>query len=230
MQRGLIAAAAAALLSLSIPAAAAKAPATWDGLVQVKSKRADLVYLQPEADFRGYSKVMIDTPEIAFRKNWQRDYNRNTVSLGGRISDEDVRKALDVATQGFATILADAYTKAGYQVVAAPGADVLRLSTAVINVSVDAPDVMSAGRTRTYSQEAGQATLVVEARDSVSGAVLGRAVDGRVVGDNGIYLRTSVSNRADFEQLFRSWAKLSADGLNNLKSLSPVDANGQLRK
>ena len=56
----------------------AKAPSTWDGLVLTKSKHFDLVYLQPGADFRGYTKVMIDPTEVAFQKNWQRDYNRGS--------------------------------------------------------------------------------------------------------------------------------------------------------
>ena len=45
----------AAVATVSIvtgPAAVAKPPTNWDGLTQVKSKRLDLVYLQPGADFR----------------------------------------------------------------------------------------------------------------------------------------------------------------------------------
>ena len=44
--------------------------AKLDGLVRVKSKRLDVVYLQPGADFRSYTKVMLDPTEVAFAKNW----------------------------------------------------------------------------------------------------------------------------------------------------------------
>lgn len=69
-QRRLAGAAIASAILLAGVAAAAKPPSTWDGLVLVGSKRLDLVYLQPGADFRGYSKVMLDPTEVAFHKNW----------------------------------------------------------------------------------------------------------------------------------------------------------------
>jgi hypothetical protein len=47
-------------------------------------------------------------------------------------------------------------------------------------------------------------------------------MDGRTLGDTRPYLRNSVTNRADFENLFRSWAKISVDGLNELKAMSPI--------
>ena len=83
------------------------------------------------------------------------------------------------------------------------------------------------GRTRNYSEEAGSGTLVIEVRDSQTNALLGRAIERRVAGDNGPWLRTSASNRADFDRLFRRWAETSAQGLVELKALSPVDVNGE---
>lgn len=226
----LIAGVAGALIATSSPISAAKPPDTWDGLLRVQAKRLDAVYLMPDADFRVYTKVMIDMPQIAFRKNWQRDYNSTYRGTMGRISDEDVRRAVDEASSRFSEVLTKAYTDAGYQIVTQPGADVLRLSTAIINVDVVAPDVMTAGRSRTYSDEAGEATLALEARDSLSGALLGRALDRRIAGDNSSFRRNSVTNRSDFDRLFSIWAKLSVEGLAKLKALSPVDADGALRK
>jgi hypothetical protein len=82
---------------------------------------------------------------------------------------------------------------------------------------------MTAGRSSTYSGEAGQATLVIEARDSVSGALLGRAVDTQVAGDSSIFInRTRVSNRADFRALAKNWAKNTVRGLQELKERSPI--------
>src|SRR6478736_6971568 len=87
---------------------AAKAPTTWDGLVQVPSKRLDHVYLQPGADFRGYTKVMLDPAEVAFEKNWQRDYNRSTRSLSSKVSEGDVQEAIRKGIEGANDIFADA--------------------------------------------------------------------------------------------------------------------------
>lgn len=208
----------------TLPALAAKAPATWDNLVEVKSKKLDLVYLLPGADFRGYTKVMLDPTEVAFRKNFVRDYNSGSVpSLDRRITDADVQRMSAEAKAGFEEVFKETYEEAGYQVVTTPGPDVLRVRTGVLDLYVNAPDLRSAGRVRSYSDEAGQATLVLEVRDSVTGATLGRAVDKRTVGDmRGI--RDSVSNRADFRQTFKAWAKRSAEGLTELKAQSPISA------
>jgi len=211
-----------AALALSAPTSlhAAKAPPTWDNLVQVKSKRADAVYLLPGADFKPYTKIMLDPTEVAFRKNWLRDYNSST-TLGSRISDAEAQEMMKKVQTGFEEIFIKAYQDAGYQVVTSPGPDVLRLRTAVINLDVAAPERMTAGRSRTYSREAGQATLVLEARDSVTGAVLGRAVDAQTTGDTGALIRNKVTNTADFQRLFKSWATGSIKGFNTLKEQPP---------
>src|SRR6476659_2169258 len=82
----------ATLMLAAGPVGAAKPPATWDGLVQVKSKRLDLVYLQPGADFRGYTKVLIEPTEVAFAKDWQRQYNSSTRALSRRVSDSEMQR------------------------------------------------------------------------------------------------------------------------------------------
>ncbi len=229
MRRGLVAF--CAVLSLAAVAApavrAADIPETWDHLVKVKSKALRAVYLLPGADFKPYTKVMLDEPEAAFRKNWLRDYNRTTArGLSGRLTEQDAEKALAQVTAGLKSVFTKAYTEAGYQVVTAPGADVIRIRTAVIDLTVNAPDIQTAGRSRSYAPEAGSATLILEARDSESGAILGRAVDGKVIGDMGSMMmrRSSVSNRADFEQVFKAWAKASVKGLSTLKSTAAPTA------
>lgn len=221
MARRLITCAAASLVLATSSAGLAAPPPTWDGLVQVKSKRLAIVYLQPGADFRAYTKVMLDPTEVAFQKNWRRDYNSTTSGLQ-RVSETELQNAITQGVAAASDIFADAWTKGGYQVVTAPGPDVLRLTTGVVNINVNAPDRQTAGRSYTFAPEAGRATLVVEARDSMTGAILGRAVDPRIVGDNVVSWRMSVSNRADFRHMVETWAQASVRGLSELKSLSPI--------
>ena len=218
---------ATALIAVPAASSALDLPDNWDGLTKVPGKRLDAVYLLRDADFRGYSKVMLDRPEVAFKKDWKRDYNSSQRSIGSRVDDADIRKAIDLGTEAFMKSLTEAYGKAGFQVVDQPGPDVLRVSTAIVNIEVDAPDTMTAARSRTFAREAGRATLIVEARDSVSGHLMGRALDAEIAGDtagSGPFMRNSVTNRADFEQLFDRWARTSAQGLTKLKSMSPVTA------
>lgn len=222
MGRPLFTGAIAVLMMAGGAANAAKPPTTWDGLVQLKSKRLDLVYLQPGADFRAYTKVMIEPTEVSFARDWQRDYNRSTRSLSSRVSDKDVQDTISEAVKAADGIFANAWTKGGYAVVSAPGPDVMRVKTGVVNIWVTAPDQPTAGRSYSFSEQAGHATLFVEARDSMTGALLGRAVDQRVVGDNFTSWRTSVSNRADFRDQVVQWADISVRGLSELKALSPI--------
>ncbi|MGH6950190.1 MAG: DUF3313 family protein [Vitreimonas sp.] len=222
--------AALAAIVLGGPAAYAEnPPAEWDGLVRVQSRHFDAVYLAPGADFSGYTKVMLDPTEVAFKRNWQRDFNNSEPGLSGRISDQEARDILAAAQAGFQDVFRQVYAQRGIQVVDRPGPDVLRLRTAVANLDVVAPDRMIPGRTATFSDEAGEATVVIEIRDSMSGAILGRGVDRRAAGDNSVVLRrSSVTNRADFERTFRGWAEYSADALARLRSTpAPAAAAGQ---
>jgi hypothetical protein len=227
MHRRQFAIAAAATLAVAGAghALAASPPPTWDNLVRVKSKRLSYVYLLPGADFRTYSQVMLDPTQISFKKNWKRDYNSTQRGLSTRATDQMIEDTITQGGKAATDIFAQAFTEGGYPIVTVPGETVLRVRTAVINLSVSAPDTRSAGRSRTYSSEAGSATLVVEVADSVSGAILGRAVDSRVAGDYSYMInRNSMTNRSDFAMVAKTWAKQCVGGLDELKRLSAVSA------
>ncbi len=212
----------AAALLVGTPLHAAKPPASWDGLVQVKSKRLEFVYLQPGADFRGYTKVLLDPAEVAFHKDWQRDYNR-TATLSGRVSNADVQEAIRLGVEGARDIFTNSWAKAGYSLADAPGPDVVRVKIGIVNIRVNAPDRQTPGRSYSFSDEAGQATLFIEARDSMTGSLLGRAVDPKAVGDTPMTWRTGASNRTDFRNQVQDWADASVRGMAELKSLSPTN-------
>ena len=203
-------------------------PDNWDGLVRVKPKKMDAAYVAPGADFRTYTKVMLDPAEVAFKKDWMRDVNDASVGVSKDVTDEDAQKILAAARDGLDQVFKETFEKAGISVVTTPGNDVLRLSPGVANLYINAPDTMTAGRSRTYTTEAGEATFVLEARDSMSGALIGRVFDRRETRQSGgVQWATSVSNRADFMQLFKSWANICVKGLGELKEHSPVPADLQ---
>lgn len=202
---------------------AAEPPATWDGLVEVKPKRMDAAFVLPGADFRPYTKLIVDPTQAAFNKDWMKRINDSKLSISNRVTQEDADKIIAAARSNFDDVFQEAFQKAGYAIVTAPGPDVMRVSTAVVNLYVNAPDTMSAGRSRTYTTDAGEATLVLEVRDSMSGALLGRVLDRRETRGMGtVQMTTSVTNVSDFRALFKSWAAISIKGLEELKAHSPV--------
>lgn len=201
---------------------AADSAQTWDGLVQVPSKQMNTVFLQPGADFRDYTKVILDPTEIAFAKDWQSNYNNNVLSNSQRVSDAQVQQTISEAVTAAGSIFAEAWTKGGFSVVSAPGPDVMRVKTGVVNITMTAPEAVAAGRTQSYAAEAGQATFYVEVRDSLTGALLGRAVDHTLVGNDLNTARTADTNRADFRKEVQRWAETSVRGVSELKALSPI--------
>jgi len=214
--------AALALLTLAFGTATADdMPQSWDGLVQVKPKRMDAAYLLPGADFRPYTKLMVDPAEVAFAKNWLRSQN-DSRNLSRQVTQEDAEKILAAARSNFDEIFVEAFTKAGYTIVQAPGPDVMRVSAGVLNLYVTAPDVPTAGRSTTYTTQAGEATLVIEVRDSTTNLLLGRVLDRRETQRSTMQMTTSVTNLAEFRTLFKAWAGTAVKGLQELKDHSPV--------
>jgi hypothetical protein len=203
--------------------AAENLEASWDGLVQIKPKRIDAAFVLPGADFRPYTKVMLDPTEVAFRKDWVKDHNQTKRDVSSYVTEEDAKEILAAARSNFDDIFKAAYEKAGFTVVTTAGPGVLRLSTAVTDLYLNAPDSMAAGRSRTYTANAGEATLVLEARDSATNALLGRVFDRRETADTGTMTMTNrVTNVSDFRSLFKNWANICVKGLSDLQELSPI--------
>jgi hypothetical protein len=93
---------------------------------------------------------------VAFRRDWQRDQQRS----GKRISSQDMEEIKAGLSAEFRRIFVDELqNKGGYQVVETGGDDVLVLRPAIIDLDVSGPDTMSAGRSHTLSQSAGEMTL-----------------------------------------------------------------------
>ena len=219
------------LLAASAPLLAQSQAAAdnWEGLVRVRSEKVEFVYLAPGADFRRYTKVMLEPSEMATKEDWSLTESRGNTSFNRQADERFVIRELDRARRRFDKDLGDAFTGAGFTIVRDRGTDVVRVRPGVFDIEVQTPDGARVTTTQriTLSENAGRATLVVEVRDSVSNALLGRAVQRTVVGDNGEWRRSTGSNRTDFHRLFRQWAETSAEGMAELKNLSPVDVNGE---
>jgi len=205
---------AAAALAVLLPALAAdQPPAEWDGLVRVNSKQIDHLYKLPEADFSGYKRVRLDPIEVEFDKNWKP--NASERSPSARLSNEDIEKIKKTLAEEFRKVFTEELTRNGYPVVSEDGDDVLRVSAAIVNLYITAPEKMSAGRSRTYTTNAGHMTLVAELRDSVTGKLMARAVDSVQARDTGTFMiSNSVTNLAAARTALNKWAGVLRKGLD----------------
>jgi len=175
------------------------------GLVAVQSRNLDELYLRPNADLAAYRKVLIDPVRAEVRSDWQRNLN-TTRNVSRWVGPDDARRMAAEAAASLESTLAETYKARGYEIAAAPEPGVLRLSASITDLYVNAPDRYSAWTTKTFTRDAGQATLVLEARDAVSGTLLARVVHhGTAREISRINAASDVSNRFWFETLFRRW-------------------------
>ncbi len=202
-------------------AACGQAPESPDSLVKVKPRQMEMAWLLPGADFRPYTKVIISRTQVAFRQNWMKDYNLNSGGVGNWVSQDDANKIMAAAQTNFDDVIVQAFKKAGYEVVTTAGPDVLRVNSSILDLNVNAPLGGSTGQT-TWIITAGDAALIVEVRDTMTNALLGRVADRRATQDLGRQLASTATNIYDFRQLFTLWADICVKALGELKSVSPV--------
>jgi hypothetical protein len=180
--------------------------ASQAGLVSVKSRALDEVYLRAGPNAVGYRKVLVDPVQVAFRKNWLKDLN-STRGPSRWISPTDAEEIVQVAAASMARMVADVFVAKGYEIVTAPGAGVLRVTPSVTDLDVYEPDVGFARPERLFTKDAGTATLTLEARDAESGALVGLVVDrGTATQISRINHTTRTSNQFWFDAMFRLWA------------------------
>ncbi len=209
-----------ALLLFSVTAAAQKKEleeaASYDGLQQVKIKGIDLAYALPGATLAGYKQVMIEPVSVAFAKNWKPTVTGTSRSL----STDDIEKI----RSGVAKVVYDAFIdelkNGGYTIAAGPGPEVLDVRPAIIKLYVTAPDVMTAGRSRTYTTSAGEMSLLAELADSETGQVIARILDRYEARNTGSFRMTnSVTNSSEVRVAASNWAKILRKALDNAKSI-----------
>lgn len=190
-------------------------PETHDGLTLVSDRKVAAAYVDPEADFSVYNKIMIVDCYVAFKKDWRIEKNSSGSGISVRASDMERIKA------DTAALFRDVFTEKlvandGYEIVTAPGEDVLLIRPAIIDLDIEAPHTASASRTRTYTTTAGAATLYIELYDSVTGDILARAADRQVAASSSGYLSYTnrVTNRADARRMLGKWADLLREKLD----------------
>jgi hypothetical protein len=201
----------AALLALSVmPAMAAdELPATTpDGLELLSGTKVKAVYAKPGATLEPYTKVALIDCYVAFRKDWDRDYNRDA-SFDRRVHADDMERIKSALAEEFKKVFTDELGKGGYEIVDHTGEDVLIVRPALINLEVTAPDVMSASRSRSYVTSAGAMTLYMELYDSVTGDIIAKVIDPEASDRGGFAIEANrVTNKAEADRILRKWAGL----------------------
>lgn len=187
---------------MPVHAADAASAADDDGLVKVSVKGVDRVRQRPGTDWASYTQVLVAPVEVSFSKSWNpRDYG----VFGLKSSDLDrIRRELAQMTYDtFTRVLGEG----GYTIAQAPGEGVLQVRPNIVNLYINAPDTLEAGRSRSFVVDAGEMTLSLALSDSITGTLLAEARDRKRGSDGGrVTLANRMMNRAEAERALRGWA------------------------
>lgn len=187
-----------------------------DGLHLLKDTKARVVYAKPGATLEPYTKVMLVDCFVAFRDDYQHDYNLDQMGLSGRITDKDIEKIKENLADEFKKKFTEVLTKSGHPVVDETGPDVLLLRPAIINLYIEAPDVRS-GFSRVIVDSAGQMTLYMELYDSATSTLLARVVDPQADDKAFAQVANRATNKVAADRIIKNWASLLSAHLSDVK-------------
>jgi len=196
----------AALGCVAEPVATISSTVNYEGLADVRKPYFDVAQIRPETVFSGYDGIIVSAPELAFRTP---DRSQNQFPL-----DENQKRRFEAAlAAAFSLKLSNLQN---LDLKDRPGPSVLELTVRIENITATVP----AGRGTQLGfalTAVGEATLVLELRDSQSQQILARGVDTRAVQGAALGQDGGVVTRwEDVEKLCSRWASMTRSRLDAL--------------
>ena len=216
------------LLTLGCASTSETLPTTTpDGLDLVRSDKHSAVYIKPEAQLDIYNEFAIVPCEVAFRKNWQRDYNSSPRSSGQQIKERDIDRIKRELGEECTAFFTDALSEEpSYNLVTEwqQGQDVLLVRPNIVNLNITSPDVSSPSMTRSYSASAGSMTLYLELIDAETSEVLVRAYDSKADPDSFVNYANKITNRQAADRMLKNWATRLREAMDAVMRPSASEA------
>jgi len=193
------------------------AEVTYDGLVRIDNSAFYNAWIDPDIDLSRYNKIMPGGAEFEFRAVKKSNTTTRTRDAKGSeywISDENKEKLREIVTLAFREELLQSEN---FEFANTRGADTLIIVGGLHDIVSRVPPEML-GRGEIYLASVGEATLILEARDSLSGETIYRAVDRRSAEQAGGYMTmsTSVRTTVEVQRLARRWASRLREGLDSI--------------
>ncbi len=189
---------------------------THDGLVRIDNARFSRAWIDPDADLKRYNKIMVADTEFEFRAVKKTSQSTMVTSNTREfyISDANKQKLIDTVTAVFAEELQNSES---FTITDTPDAETLLIVGGLLDiVSRIPPEQIGAGGI--YLSSLGEATLVLEAKDALSGETLYRAADRRRVEPVGREMMESntVTNYSEVRRWAKRWAMRLREGLDSI--------------
>ena len=192
------------------------AETSFDGLNRVDNAQADEAWARPDFDISQYSKLLLVSEGFEYRQVSNRGRTTTERSRGGPYYLDERRR------EAFETLVGEVFREEmgqieNWEFTTEPGPDVLMVRGALLDIVTFVPDLRAmTGNTDLFITRVGEATLVLELRDSQSGTILARSIDRRAAERMGGQMMNAntVTNAAEVRRLIRFWAQRLRDGLD----------------
>jgi len=192
------------------------AEVTFDGLVAINNSVFQRAWIDPDIDLSVYSKILPGGAEFEFRAVRSTGTSmRASSSSEFQISEENQQRLIDTVSEVFKEELGKSQY---FTITDERGPDVLIVKGALLDIVSRVPP-QRAGRSDVFLSSVGEATLVLELRDSISGETLYRAADRRAAepaGSRGVRANT-VTTWNEVRRLARRWATRLREGLDSTR-------------
>lgn len=203
------------------------AEVTHDGLTRMDGTTMDIVWARKDIDVRGVTKVIFNGVGVEYR-NVTGPYSGRAGSGTSTLRTNSRSEfQLDAATrERFEAEISSAFLEEikrseVFEVVEEPGPETLLVNIGLFDVVSRVPPE-TVGSSRIFIDRVGEASLVLELRDSESNTILIRAVDRRAA-ENPVGGTESnrVTNAAEVRRLGRRWGTIIRTGLDTLLTDGP---------
>jgi hypothetical protein len=189
---------------------------SFDGLHKVLNSKADAAWALPGMDLSGYTKIKLVGAGVEYRPGGEKARTAVARSRGGPYEVTDAQKVRfeKAVTDAFRSELAKSER---FELVEETGPDVLLINGALLDVVSYVPSQDTTARVDVYLSSVGDATLVLEIRDSITNAIFARIIDRRAAGDIsgtvGSMPSSRASNSSDVKRMVRRWARALREAL-----------------
>ncbi|NRA09597.1 MAG: DUF3313 family protein [Myxococcales bacterium] len=205
--------------------ASGKDAVTPDGLHRVKWEPFATSFVRPGATLEGYTAVLLDAVTIAYQSPPRR-YAPGTGAMNANFALSP--RATDHMKRYFHEALVEELIQSeDFRIATAPGPDVLRISGHIVNLLITAPpEREQLPDEKVYVTSTGSMTLLLDARDSLSGEPLVRVGERRDItlgdGVSQFYWSNPVSSAGAVQLVFDDWARRLRVELDQFKSLHEI--------
>ena len=197
-------------------------PVTADGLHRIQSTRVGAAYLKPGASFAEFDAIIVDPVTVSYKSPPRQASSSNRSRGNFALNDSQMDRLKRIFQEVFQGELEKSQD---YQLVTEPGPTVLRVSGHIVDLVVDVPP--QRGGERDFVVSAGEMTLILDVRDSVTREPLARVADRRAIqpasaGPGRVYYSNPARNWGEVRNRLQRWASILREGLDYLKQLPEV--------